>query len=65
MGSNIDLLKINSNLISNRLIDLSSSNGFMNLITKATRLQNRTFSLIDQICSNKYDNSTPAGVSNF
>ena len=59
---NIDLLKVNINPSSKRLIDLSLSNGFINMITKSTRLQNYIFSLIDQIFSNRHDGSTLAGV---
>ena len=62
MDSNIDLLKVNVNPSSKRLIDLSLSNGFINMITKSTRLQNLIFSLIDQIFSNRHDGSTLAGV---
>ena len=52
MDSNIDLLKVNVNPSSKRLIDLSLSNGFINMITKSTRLQNLIFSLIDQMMGN-------------
>ena len=52
MDSNIDLLKVNVNPSSKRLIDLSLSNGFIKMITKSTRLQNLIFSLIDQMMGN-------------
>ena len=62
MDSNIDLLKFNSNINSNRLIDLSISHGFINIISKATRINNLNFSLIDQILYNKSSSQIQSGV---
>ena len=58
MESNIYLFKVNKNLSSKGLIDLSLTNGFM----KSTRLQNLIFSLIGQIFSNRHDGSTSTAI---
>ena len=52
LDANIDLLKMNSNAVSNDYMDINLSNGFIQLICKATRIQNGHFSLIDHILSN-------------
>ena len=62
MDSIIDLLKYNLNNNSNNLIDLSLNNGFLNIISKATRIQNNSSSLIDQIFFNKNPDSLTSEV---
>ena len=62
MDSNINLLNLVNSNISQNFIDLLFSNGFLNLITKATRFSKNSFSLIDQICSNLNCSSFTSGV---
>jgi hypothetical protein len=50
--SNINLLTIDKSKNSQDFLDMMLSNGFLNLITKATRFSNNSFSLIDQIFTN-------------
>jgi len=52
LDSNIDLLKMNANTLSNNYMDTNLSNGFIQIICKATRIQNGHFSLIDHILTN-------------
>ena len=48
-SNNIDLLSLNNNASSNKLFELSTSLGFLNIVNKATRFSARGHSPIDQI----------------
>jgi len=52
LDANIDLLKLNSNNLCSEYMDVNLSNGFVQLICKATRIQGAHFSLIDHIWTN-------------
>ena len=55
--SNFNLLKINNCRITQKYLETIHINGFYNGITKATRIQNTSYSLIDQIlCKNEPTN---------
>ena len=55
--ANINLLNINSCLTTQNYLSTVHSNGFLNGISKATRIQNLNFSLIDHIfCKNEPHN---------
>ena len=60
--SNIDLLSLNRNTNSSRLVELSLSHGFLNLITKASRMNKNSYSLIDQIFTNSDSKNFNSGV---
>ncbi len=62
LDSNIDLLKLNTLNLANDYMDVNLSNGFLQLITRATRIQGRHFSLIDHILSNNVRNGYSAGT---
>jgi hypothetical protein len=51
--TNINLLKLPNNALANSYLDLVHSNGFLQLISKATRIEGDSYSLIDHIlCKN-------------
>ena len=52
LDANIDLLKLNQNPLCNSYLDIGLSNGFVQLVARATRIQGEHFSLIDHIFSN-------------
>ncbi len=52
LDANVDLLKLNTNNLSSEYMDINLSNGFVQLICKATRIQGAHFSLIDHIWTN-------------
>ena len=60
--SNIDLLKVNSCSFSKKYFESTISEGFINLISKATRFSSNHFSLIDQIITNADKNDFSSGV---
>ena len=60
--SNINLLSLNNNVNSSRLIELTLSHGFINLISKATPITQNNFSLIDQIFTNCDKSAFSSGV---
>ena len=62
MDSNIDLLNISGNPASLNLLELCLSNGFLNIVTKATRTSQNRFSLIDQIFTNSNSSKYMSGV---
>jgi len=62
LDSNIDLLKLNNFNLANDYMDVSISNGFLQLISRATRIQGNHFSLIDHILSNKITLNYTAGT---
>jgi len=62
MDSNINLLNISGNPASLNLLELCLSNGFLNVVTKATRTSQNRFSLIDQIFTNSNGSKYMSGV---
>ncbi len=62
LDSNIDLLNINVNSLSNEYADIILSNGFVQTVTKATRIQGNSFSLIDHILTNDITMVPSGGV---
>ena len=60
LDDNINLL--NDSSISIELIDTLMSNGFLQLITKATRIQGNSISLIDHILTNSLGSANDAGT---
>ena len=60
--SNINLLSLSNSSNSFDFLDLLLSNGFLNLITKATRFSKNSFSLIDQIFTNVKSLSFSSGI---
>ena len=60
--SNIDLLKVESVDHSFNFHDSLRSNGFLNLITKATRITTHSSTLIDQIITNDKSDKFTSGV---
>ena len=60
LDNNINLL--NDNLTSIDLIDTVMSNGFLQLITKATRIQSTSTSLIDHIFTNSLGSAGDVGT---
>ena len=62
LDSNINLLHIQSNPQAAIYLETILNNGYMQLITKATRIQNSHFSLIDHIITNTPSQSTITGT---
>ncbi len=62
LDANIDLLNLNSNNQSNDYAETILSNGFVQTITKATRIQGQSISLIDHILTNDISTSPNSGV---
>ena len=60
LDDNINLL--NDSSISIELMDTLMSNGFLQLITKATRIQGNSISLIDHILTNSLGSANDAGT---
>ena len=60
--TNIDLMKYGSNLNSNNLLDLTMGLGYLQLISKVTRIQGESATLLDHIFSNDNLVNTSAGV---
>jgi exonuclease III len=52
LDSNIDLLKLNSSELANEYMNGLLGSGFIQLVCKATRIQNQHYSLIDHILTN-------------
>ena len=50
LDSNFNLLKINSCVHSQKYLDIVHNNGFLQYISKATHVQQHSYSLIDHIC---------------
>lgn len=59
--SNIDLLKLNSSPSCKKFFEITS-HGYLNLISRATRLSSTNFSLIDQILTNADNSEFSSGV---
>ncbi len=62
MDSNIDLSKLHTNQQSNNLADIILSNGFIQILTKSTRIQGPSHSLIDQIITNDISTLPNSGI---
>lgn len=62
MDSNINILKLNNCDLAKNFLDCCLTNGFLQTIFKATRIQNKSFSLIDQIFVNFPDEKIKTGV---
>jgi hypothetical protein len=62
LDSNINLLNLNSDHSVANYHDTILNNGFIQLITRATRKQGNHFSLIDHILSNTVNTNTNSGV---
>ncbi len=62
MDSNIDLSKINLNQQANNFADVILSNGFVQTLTRATRIQGTCHSLIDQILINDISVQPKSGI---
>ena len=62
LDANIDLLKLNNAELPNAYMDINISNGFLQIITKATRVQGNHVSLIDHVLSNSNHNSYITGT---
>ena len=60
--SNIDLLKLNSSPSCKKFFEIATSHGYLNLISRATRLSSTNFSLIDQILTNADNSEFSSGV---
>ena len=53
LDSNVNLLKTNSCNLAQTYMETLHNNGFLQLVSKATRIQGTHFSLIDHICIKK------------
>jgi hypothetical protein len=62
LDSNINLLNLNTDPTVSHYHETILSNGFLQTITKATRIQNNHFSLIDHILTNTPNTNTKSGV---
>ena len=62
LDSNFNLLKINDCSQSQKYFDIIHNNGFLQYISKATRIQNQSISLMDHICCKNESSVTSAGT---
>ena len=62
LDANIDLSKINNSQLSNEYADTILSNGFLQTITKSTRIQGQCYSLIDHILTNDISETPKTGI---
>jgi hypothetical protein len=62
LDSNINLLKLPNNQTSLDYLDTIHSNGFLQIISKATRITGESFSLIDHILCKNNDSTTLTGT---
>jgi hypothetical protein len=62
LDSNINLLKINTDHTASNYHDLILNNGYLQTITRATRIQGSHFSLIDHIITNSPSNNSDSGI---
>jgi hypothetical protein len=62
LDSNINLLHSNTDHSVSNYHDTILNNGFVQLITRATRIQGEHYSLIDHILSNTVNTNTKSGV---
>jgi hypothetical protein len=62
LDSNINLLKLPNNQTSQDYLETIHSNGFLQVISKATRIAGDSFSLIDHILCNNYSTLTKTGT---
>jgi hypothetical protein len=62
LDSNINLLNLNTDHNASNYHDLILNNGYLQSITRATRIQNGHFSLIDHIITNSPSNNSDSGI---
>ena len=62
LDSNLNLLQISTDNNAASYHDLITSNGYLQTITRATRIQNNNFSLIDHILTNSPSTKTQSGI---
>ena len=62
LDANIDLLKTNVNQNANDYLNMCISNGFLQFVCKATRIQSSHYSLIDHILANTHDRLLVTGT---
>jgi hypothetical protein len=62
LDSNVNLLKINHNTYSQLYLETIYSNGFLQIIGKATRIDGNTYSLIDHILVKTNDQISKSGT---
>jgi hypothetical protein len=62
LDSNLNLLQISTDDNAASYHDLITSNGYLQTITRATRIQNNNFSLIDHILTNSPSTKTQSGI---
>ena len=62
LDSNINLLNVDRNQQAVDYLQIIHSNSFLQIIGKATRISNQTYSLIDHILKNKSEDGTSTGV---
>ncbi len=60
--ANINLLKLNNNTLISDYLDTVHSNGFLQTLTKATRISGDSYSLIDHILCSNYLNTFITGT---
>ncbi len=60
--SNLNLHKINNDAKTNEYLNTILGNGFIQLITKSTRIQNKSYSLIDHIITNNVQTKENYGI---
>ena len=59
---NQDLIKFDTDAHSQKLIDLTSSHGFVQLVSKPTRITDSSGTLIDHVYSNNIDNTLSCNI---
>jgi exonuclease III len=62
LDSNLNLLHISTDNNAANYRDLITSNGYLQTITRATRIQNNNFSLIDHILTNSPSTKSQSGI---
>ena len=62
LDANIDLSTLNSNTQANEYADIIVGNGFIQNITRSTRIQGKSYSLIDHILTNDISASHETGI---
>ena len=62
LDSNINLLHYNTDLTVSLYHDTIFNNGFLQIVTRATRMHNNNFSLIDHILTNSPSTETKSGI---
>jgi hypothetical protein len=62
LDANLNLLNYNTDVICRQYINTALSNGFYQMITRATRIQGESFSLIDHVFTNTKNVVPECGV---